>query len=152
MLTHGNILANCRGVSEVCQFTDEDVSLSWMPLTHDMGLIGFHIFMFANRVHAAPDAHRAVRAPAAAVAHVCRARCAPRILCSPNFGYRHYLKVLGDRPVDGLDLSARAADLQRRRADLGGAVRGVPDPPAARAAARATPCSRSTGLPRRRWP
>ena len=28
------------------------------------------------------------------------------ILCSPNFGYRHYLKVLGDRPVDGLDLSA----------------------------------------------
>jgi acyl-CoA synthetase (AMP-forming)/AMP-acid ligase II/aryl carrier-like protein len=28
------------------------------------------------------------------------------ILCSPNFGYRHYLKVLGDRPVDGLDLSS----------------------------------------------
>ena len=26
-------------------------SLSWMPLTHDMGLIGLHIFMFANRVH-----------------------------------------------------------------------------------------------------
>jgi acyl-CoA synthetase (AMP-forming)/AMP-acid ligase II/acyl carrier protein len=28
------------------------------------------------------------------------------ILCSPNFGYRHYLKVLGDRPVEGLDLSS----------------------------------------------
>ena len=26
--------------------------------------------------------------------------------CSPNFGYRHYLKVLGDRAVDELDLSA----------------------------------------------
>ncbi len=24
------------------------MSLSWMPLTHDMGLIDFHIFMFAN--------------------------------------------------------------------------------------------------------
>ena len=23
-----------------------------MPLTHDMGLIGFHLVMFANRVHA----------------------------------------------------------------------------------------------------
>ncbi|MEJ0007344.1 MAG: hypothetical protein WDM77_13500 [Steroidobacteraceae bacterium] len=23
-----------------------------------------------------------------------------------EFGYRHYLKVLGDRPVDGLDLSS----------------------------------------------
>src|SRR5262249_20097372 len=28
------------------------------------------------------------------------------VLCSPNFGYRHYLKVLGDRPLDGIDLSA----------------------------------------------
>ncbi len=27
-------------------------------------------------------------------------------MCSPNFGYRHYLKVLGDRPVSDLDLSA----------------------------------------------
>ena len=28
------------------------------------------------------------------------------ILCSPNFGYRHYLKVLGDRSPGNLDLSA----------------------------------------------
>ena len=28
------------------------------------------------------------------------------ILCSPNFGYKHYLKVLGDRPVAGLDLAS----------------------------------------------
>ena len=27
------------------------------------------------------------------------------ILCSPNFGYKHYLKVLGERPLEGLDLS-----------------------------------------------
>ena len=25
---------------------------------------------------------------------------------SPNFGYRHYLKVLGDRPLEGIDLSS----------------------------------------------
>ena len=28
------------------------------------------------------------------------------ITASPNFGYRHYLKILGDRPLEGLDLSA----------------------------------------------
>jgi acyl-CoA synthetase (AMP-forming)/AMP-acid ligase II/aryl carrier-like protein len=28
------------------------------------------------------------------------------ITCSPNFGFRHFLKVLGDRRLDGLDLSA----------------------------------------------
>ncbi len=26
-------------------------SLTWMPLTHDMGLIGMHIMMFAHRMH-----------------------------------------------------------------------------------------------------
>jgi acyl-CoA synthetase (AMP-forming)/AMP-acid ligase II/acyl carrier protein len=34
------------------------------------------------------------------------ARVRATILCSPNFGYKHYLKVLGERPVEGLDLSA----------------------------------------------
>jgi acyl-CoA synthetase (AMP-forming)/AMP-acid ligase II len=28
------------------------------------------------------------------------------ILCSPNFGYKHYLKVLGERSVEELDLSS----------------------------------------------
>ncbi len=52
VLTHGNILANTYGATEAAGFTEDDVSLSWMPLTHDMGLIGFHLVMFANRVHA----------------------------------------------------------------------------------------------------
>ena len=76
-----------------------------MPLTHDMGLIGFHIIMFANRV----DTHLMatelfVRRPLLWLQTAARVRAS--ILCSPNFGYRHYLKVLGERPVGTLDLSA----------------------------------------------
>src|SRR5271170_3107889 len=41
MLTHRNLIANTQGVTRAAQFTDADVTLSWMPLTHDMGLIGF---------------------------------------------------------------------------------------------------------------
>ena len=52
VLSHANLIANIRGATEVAHFAAEDVSLSWMPLTHDMGLIGFHLVMFANRVHA----------------------------------------------------------------------------------------------------
>ncbi|HEX3836099.1 MAG TPA: non-ribosomal peptide synthetase [Steroidobacteraceae bacterium] len=105
VLTHRNILANCRGVSEVVRFTEDDVSLSWMPLTHDMGLIGFHIFMFANRMqqYLLPT-ELFVRRPLLWLSFASQKRAT--ILCSPNFGYRHYLKVLGERPVDGLDLSA----------------------------------------------
>jgi acyl-CoA synthetase (AMP-forming)/AMP-acid ligase II/acyl carrier protein len=105
VLTHRNILANCRGVSQVAALTDNDVSLSWMPLTHDMGLIGFHIFMFANRVHQhLMPTDLFVRRPLLWLTAASRLRAT--ILSSPNFGYRHYLKVLGERPVDGLDLSS----------------------------------------------
>jgi len=104
VLTHGNILANARGAQGAARFTEDDVSLSWMPLTHDMGLIGFHIIMLFLRIqsHLMPT-ELFVRRPLLWLSLASRVRAS--ILCSPNFGYRHYLKVLGERPVEGLDLS-----------------------------------------------
>ncbi len=105
VLTHGNILANAYGATEAAGFTERDVSLSWMPLTHDMGLIGFHLVMFANRVHAhLMPTELFIRRPLLWLTLASRVRAT--ILCSPNFGYKHYLKVLGARAVEGLDLSA----------------------------------------------
>ncbi len=105
VLTHSNVIANCRGVSQAAQLTSEDVSLSWMPLTHDMGLIGFHIIMFSRQVHAhLMPTELFVRRPLLWLTLASRVRAT--ILCSPNFGYKHYLKVLGERPLEGLDLSA----------------------------------------------
>lgn len=43
MLTHKNLLTNARQVILHCGFTNADVSLNWMPLYHDLGLILFHI-------------------------------------------------------------------------------------------------------------
>jgi acyl-CoA synthetase (AMP-forming)/AMP-acid ligase II/acyl carrier protein len=104
VLTHGNILANCHGIVEAGAFTDKEVSLSWMPLTHDMGLIGFHLVMFVRQVHAhIMPTELFIRRPLLWLELATRLRVS--ILCSPNFGYRHYLKVLGERSVDGLDLS-----------------------------------------------
>lgn len=105
VLTHANLLANIRGVTEAARLSSDSISLSWMPLTHDMGLIGFHLMIFAN----AANAHLMptdlfVRRPMLWLQLATRVRA--NILCSPNFGYRHYLKVLADRPVDELDLSS----------------------------------------------
>jgi acyl-CoA synthetase (AMP-forming)/AMP-acid ligase II/acyl carrier protein len=105
VLSHGNILANIYGATEAAAFTEDDVSLSWMPLTHDMGLIGFHLVMFANRVHAhLMPTELFIRRPLLWLDFATRVRAS--LLCSPNFGYKHYLKVLGERSVAGLDLSA----------------------------------------------
>ncbi|MEJ0035611.1 MAG: non-ribosomal peptide synthetase [Gammaproteobacteria bacterium] len=105
VLTHGNIIANHRGSKQGAKFTEDDVSLSWMPLTHDMGLIGFHIFMFANRIHShLMPTELFIRRPLLWLQLASRIRAT--VTCSPNFGYKHYLKVLGDRSIEGLDLSS----------------------------------------------
>ena len=105
VLTHANLVANIRGISQVLQLTANDVSLSWMPLTHDMGLIGFHLTLLANRAHAhLMPTDLFVRRPLLWLQHAARIRAS--ILCSPNFGYRHYLRGLGERAVGELDLSS----------------------------------------------
>jgi acyl-CoA synthetase (AMP-forming)/AMP-acid ligase II len=43
MVTHGNLLANARAITRAVGLGERDVLLSWLPLYHDMGLIGIVI-------------------------------------------------------------------------------------------------------------
>ncbi len=104
VLTHANLVANLRGTSSAVRYTDQDIGLSWMPLTHDMGLIGMHIFLLASRAHMHQmSTELFVRRPVLWLQLASEVQAT--ILCSPNFGYRHYLKVLGERTLTELDLS-----------------------------------------------
>jgi acyl-CoA synthetase (AMP-forming)/AMP-acid ligase II/acyl carrier protein len=104
MLSHGNLMANTKGVTTVAKFTDEDISISWMPLTHDMGLIGFYLMQFAARVHInLMPTDLFVRRPLLWMQLAARKRAT--VTSSPNFGYRHFLKVLGERRLEDVDLS-----------------------------------------------
>jgi len=105
VLTHGNILANAEGAERAAGFAEQDVSLSWMPLTHDMGLIGFHLIMMYSGVaqHLMPTdlfVRRALR-----WLQWCSEKRVT-ITCSPNFGYRHCLRALGDKTLDGVRLDS----------------------------------------------
>ena len=105
VLTHGNLIANAQGATAVGKFNDQDVTLSWMPLTHDMGLIGFYLIQFANRVHInLMPTELFVRRPLLWLQVAAKKRVT--LTCSPNFGYQHFLKVLGDRRLEGVDLSS----------------------------------------------
>ncbi|HEX3603966.1 MAG TPA: non-ribosomal peptide synthetase [Steroidobacteraceae bacterium] len=105
MLTHGNLLANTQGAAAVGKYNEQDISLSWMPLTHDMGLIGFYLMQFANRVHInLMPTELFVRRPLLWLQTAAKKRVT--LTCSPNFGYRHFLKVLGDRRLENTDLSS----------------------------------------------
>ena len=40
MLTHSNLMHNLRALSQALHSSDSDIGVNWLPLYHDMGLIG----------------------------------------------------------------------------------------------------------------
>lgn len=105
VLTHRNVCHNIRAIVEATGWQDDDVSLSWMPLTHDMGLIGYHLsVMAAGMNHAIMDTNLFVRRPLLWMLKTDELRATQ--LCSPNFGYKHFLKLFERKGLpDGTDLS-----------------------------------------------
>lgn len=104
VLTHRNLCTNIRAIVEACQWTRDDQSLSWMPLTHDMGLIGYHLSVLGVGMnHAVMDTNVFVRRPLLWMSKASEL-CATQ-LCSPNFGYKHFLKLFERKGLPGLDLS-----------------------------------------------
>jgi acyl-CoA synthetase (AMP-forming)/AMP-acid ligase II len=76
-----------------------------MPLTHDMGLICMHIAMLIYNVnHAIMDTRLFSRRPLYWMSEASKRRAT--ILSSPNFGYKHFLKVFESRGIDDLDLAS----------------------------------------------
>ena len=103
-LTHRNLCTNIRAIIEATQWMQDDQSLSWMPLTHDMGLIGYHLsVMAAGMNHALMDTSVFVRRPLLWMSKANELRATQ--LCSPNFGYKHFLKLFDRKGLADLDLS-----------------------------------------------
>jgi len=104
-LTNANLCANVRAIVEATGWNEEDRSLSWMPLTHDMGLIGYHLsVMAAGMDHAVMDTNVFVRRPLLWMLKTSELQATQ--LCSPNFGYKHFLKLFERKGLpEGTDLS-----------------------------------------------
>ena len=103
-LTHRNLCTNIRAIVEGTGWDEDDVSLSWMPLTHDMGLIGYHLSTLAAGMnHAVMDTNAFVRRPLLWMIKANELRATQ--LCSPNFGYKHFLKLFERKGLPETDLS-----------------------------------------------
>ncbi|MGD9385629.1 MAG: AMP-binding protein [Thioalkalispiraceae bacterium] len=104
VLTHANLLANIRAMGEAIEADSSDVFISWLPLYHDMGLIGawlgsmYYAVMFV------------VMSPLTFLTRPQRWLWAMHhyrgtLSASPNFGYELVLKRISDSDIDDLDLS-----------------------------------------------
>ncbi len=104
ILTHANLLANISAMHRVTQTTSADVFVSWLPLYHDMGLIGAWLgslysacvlilmspLIFLTRPGRwlrAIHEHRGTQSG------------------GPNFAYEICAKKIADKDLEGLDLS-----------------------------------------------
>lgn len=105
VLTHRNLTANIASSGEAAAFCASDIALSWMPLSHDMGLIGMHLnLLFVGATHAIMRTDLFARRPLLWLSKATELRAT--VLCSPNFGYQHYLKQYELKAPQGLDLSS----------------------------------------------
>ncbi len=106
VLTHRNLMSNINAMLDgIGGAREGDSSLSWMPLTHDMGLIGFHLVpLVAGASHWLMPTSLFVRRPALWMMKASAHRIS--VTCSPNFGYQHFLKSFDRATASALDLSA----------------------------------------------
>lgn len=105
ILTHANLLANIRAMGRAVEVDDTDVMVSWLPLYHDMGLIGCwlsSLYFATQLVLLSPldFLSRPVRWLHAI--HRYRGTMSP----APNFAYEICLARLQDADLEGLDLSS----------------------------------------------
>ncbi|MFN5004927.1 MAG: amino acid adenylation domain-containing protein [Bacteroidota bacterium] len=104
-LTHGNLLSNIAAIVDRSKLSHADRALSWMPLTHDMGLICFHLSCLAKGIgQVIMDTAWFVKRPAMWMTLTNEHRIS--LLYSPNFGYQ-YLTLSCDESIRGQwDLSS----------------------------------------------
>jgi fatty-acyl-CoA synthase len=105
VVEHGAVLANCRFITDSLALTPADVACSWLPLFHDMGLIGHVLMPMTSRVQIVlMPAEVFTLQPRVWLETVSRHRVT--VSTAPNFAYDLCAKKLSDRDVAALDLSS----------------------------------------------
>ena len=110
ILTHANLLANLRAIDGSIELGPDDTVVSWLPLYHDMGLIGAwmgSLYFAMQLVLMSPLAFLTRPARWLKAVHKYRGT----LSAAPNFAYELCLKKIDDDEIEGLDLSSWRASL-----------------------------------------
>ena len=99
-LSHANLLANIRAFGEAFELTGDDVGVTWLPLYHDMGLIGA---WFGPLYHGMPIVSMS---PLAFLAKPVRwleaiSRHRGTITAAPNFAFDLCARKIADADLEG---------------------------------------------------
>ncbi|WP_315710136.1 SDR family NAD(P)-dependent oxidoreductase [Brenneria uluponensis] len=105
VLSHENVLSNIKDIGERIRITEQDKTLSWLPLSHDMGLIGFHLVpLVFGCDQVIIETANFIRRPACWLELVSQTRAS--ITVSPNFGLKHLSKQVPPEKISPLQLAS----------------------------------------------
>ncbi|MEO8362728.1 MAG: fatty acyl-AMP ligase, partial [Vicinamibacteria bacterium] len=104
-LNHANLMANVRAIGFGLDARPVEVGVSWLPLYHDMGLIGSWLFTMASGYPLA------LRSPLSFLARPERwlqdiHRRRGTMSAAPNFAYELCVRRIQDEDIAGIDLSS----------------------------------------------
>lgn len=103
LLSHGNILANIRAIGQALAVRPDDVTVSWLPLYHDMGLIGAwlgSLYYGVPLVLMSPLAFLSRPSRWLAAVHA----YSGTVSAAPNFAFDLCVHKIPDEDIQGLDL------------------------------------------------
>lgn len=105
IVTHGNLVANERMIQRAMNHSEGLVAVSWLPIYHDMGLIGNlmqPLFLGGQCVFMSPAAF--LQKPRRWLAAI--SAYGAQVSGAPNFAFRLCTKAIRDDQKSGLDLSS----------------------------------------------
>lgn len=105
VVTHANILANCRAIRDATAYTADDRMVAWLPLHHDMGLVGgllTSIYCAAETWLMPPLSF--LGRPVTWLEAISAFRAT--LTVGPTFGYGLCARKIPDKQLAGLDLSS----------------------------------------------
>jgi len=103
VISHGNVLSNVTGIKAAVNMNDQERMISWLPLFHDMGLVGAVLFSFCNRYPLfLMTPVQFVKRPALWLKGMSEHQCT--IATAPNFGYDYCARLVSDKDVAALNL------------------------------------------------
>ena len=123
ILSHANLLANIRAMGEALEASSADVFVSWLPLYHDMGLIGAwlgSLYYGALAVIMSPLSFLARPERWLWAIHRNRAT----LSAAPNFAYELCLRKIDPVELQGLDLGSWRMAVNGAEPVSPGTVRG----------------------------
>lgn len=105
LLSHRALLNNIDLLADALEVQTGDVMITWLPLYHDMGLVASILMPLLRRIPIVQiDPGYWVRAPWSLFRFITDFKAS--ICWMPNFAFDHSIQYVGERHLEGIDLSS----------------------------------------------